>query len=374
MNCNFKSVALATALVFSASQASAATQLGEYVTFSGFGTLGLTQTSDDRVQFARDRQIPGATNSIDYNVDSNLGAQLTAAPTKWLSGTVQMLAMHRNVANISTEIEWAFVKAEPIKGLSIRAGRMALPMFAISDFRNVGYANTWVRPPDEVYGLALLRRLEGADATYRLPIGSTSLSLSVLGGKSSFYSSTTNLLTHLDKVKGANLQWESDWVTVRVGRVKGIVDLSASTTGLKEDPYTFSGIGAMVDHNNIVAQAEYVTRRSENNPTRIDANGWYVLGGYRFNAVLPYVSYASTRPVDSTPIFHYSGKQTTLAAGVRWDAFKSAAIKFQIQRVDAHDTTGLSFVLQGTTVGRTTTYVPVTSPVNVASLNLDFVF
>ena len=149
---------------------------------------------------------------------------------------------------------------------------MALPMFTISDTRHIGYANTWVRPPDEVYALALLDRFQGADASYRLPIGSTALSVSVLTG-TSFLQGAAGPDGNVSDLKGANAQWESEWVTLRAGRVRGEVVVPVGST---RDSYTFSDLGVLVDHRNIVAQAEYVTRRSGNFPM-VNANGWYVL-------------------------------------------------------------------------------------------------
>ena len=82
------------------------------------------------------------------------------------------------------EIEWAFVKAAPLPGLSLRVGRMAMPNYMVSDSRNVGFANTWLRPPNEVYGLASLPRSEGANVTYSHELGSVRLTGTVLGGNS----------------------------------------------------------------------------------------------------------------------------------------------------------------------------------------------
>jgi hypothetical protein len=370
LNSLLKSAAIAGAWLLGASRVVASTALGDYVTFSGFGTLGEVVTdTDDDIQFVRDREAAGASRRPSFNVDSDLGLQLTAQPTKWLSGTVQTLTEQRSDINLSTEVEWAFVKLEPLDGLALRGGRMALPMFLISDTRYVGYANTWLRPPDEVYALALLDRFQGADLSYRLPIGSTSLSMSVLAGASSISSPGLPNVNVRD-VNGVNAQWESEWVTLRAGRVTGKVQIPPS-----EDHYTFSDLGAVVDHNNIVAQAEYVMRRSEYAPGSVDANGWYLLGGYRFNAVLPYAIYANARSPGSSS-FHLQGDQSTVAAGVRWDAFKSAAIKFQVERVDTHDTIGVSFVtpIVSSPIGLPPISAPVTRPVAVFSLAVDFVF
>src|ERR1035441_6138706 len=132
MKCDLKCLALTSVLMLGASRVCASTPLGDYVTFSGFGTLGMVQTDLDSAQFVRDHEPAGATRHPSFNVDSDLGLQLTAQPTKWLSGTVQTLTEQRSDVNLSTEVEWAFIKVEPLDGFALRGGRMALPMFTIS--------------------------------------------------------------------------------------------------------------------------------------------------------------------------------------------------------------------------------------------------
>jgi hypothetical protein len=368
MKLNFKSATALATLISGASQSFAATQLGDYFSFSGFGTLGIAQTDTNQGQFVRDDQLNGATTHASFNVDSNLGLQGTVQPTTWLSGTVQLLSKERAEKNISTEVEWAYAKLEPVKGLTFLGGRMALPMFLVSDFRDVNYANTWVRPPNEVYGQALMHKLEGGEVRYRLPIKSTTLSVMVLAGKGHL-EALSGMTVNVNNVRGWNAQWDNDWVTLRAGRVWG--EVSVGTT----DRYTFTGFGATLDRNNIFLQSEYVTRRSECCASIVDVNGWYALAGYRFRPFMPYVSYAKAE--DSLPSpFHLTNPQTTVAAGVRWDAFKSADLKFQVERVNTYGTSGISF---------STPEVPnsgfgppliagITRPVMVFSLAMDVVF
>ena len=70
------------------------------------------------------------------------------------------------------------------------------------------------------------------------------------------------------------------------------------------------------------------------NPAATPLSRWgrYVLAGSRLKMVLPYAMYASTKPLADSP-FHLSGEESTFAAGVRWDAFKAAALKLQVQTV-----------------------------------------
>lgn len=352
---------------------SAAT-IGEHASVSGFGSTAVVVTDTDDEEFVRYGQPSGATNDPEFKVDSNLGLQLDANPTNWLSGTVQLLTQQRHEENLDSKVEWAFVGISPMDGLRVRVGRTAMPVFAISDARNVGYANDWVRPPNEVYGLALLEALDGVDVSYYLPIGSSALTVTALAGESSVHVSGQKV--DMKSVIGGNVQFETEWATFRIGHIEA--DSQLSDLGLTgEDRYSFTGYGVAVDRNNIVARSEYVTRASDTYGDLVDAKGWYLFGGYRFGSVLPYAMYASTEPDSGMSLpGQLSDEQSTIAAGVRWDAFGSATIKFQVDRIDTNDTPGISFIteqvpLPGLPI---TIAAPVTEVVHVATLGVDFVF
>lgn len=332
--------------------------------FSGFGTLGAVVTDSDDAKFSRDGQLDGATTSPSVKPDSNLGVQMIAQANDWLSATAQLLSMARQDDHISTELEWAFVKATPLDGLAIRAGIMAMPTFMISDFRNVGYANTWLRPPSEVYGMAMLRRLEGVDVSYSMDIQSTTLTASILAGNSEARIFGADY--DVKDVKGIDVRLETDWLTLRAGRIESLIKGP-------EDIYVFSGIGAIVDRDNIIAQAEYVTRESkEGFEDTVDADGWYILAGYRIDSLIPYISYATTEPLNYNSPIHMSETQKTSALGLRWNAFQSASLKFQLESIDTSDTRGIAFAPTDN-IG---VLVPpvVTGKVTALSAAIDFVF
>lgn len=346
------------------------------VTFSGFGTFGGVVTNNDDFDFRRDQQPDGANKTIDTGVDTNIGVQLNFQANKWLSATVQGLAMKRDSHEKVMEIEWAFVKATPLPGLTIRAGRMAMPTFLVSDSRNVGYANTWLRAPNEVYGLALVPRIEGGDVTYTKEVGSVRLTGTVMGGHS--VANAVGQHFPMKDILGGNIQVQKGAFTVRAGTVSGDTIVSPIET----DKYTFNGLGVSYDNGNVLAQAEYVQRRSDNYYNTVSADGWYAMGGYRLGAFTPYATLANTKPhtSDSEPpsfIGTISGKQQSFAAGVRWDATSFAALKFQVERVDTDGTNGISFAQPGPAMVPglpNDMLISVDGSVNVISATIDFVF
>jgi hypothetical protein len=364
----FAATALAAAILQAPAHAQSLDSLlnGVDFTVGGFGTLGTVKTNTDAAQFVRDGQPSGATKTLSEKVDSNLAVQATARVNSWLSATVQILDAQRQYSSYMTaDVSWAYLKIDPIENLTFKLGRVELPLFAISDSRDIGYANTWVRPPNEVYGLANLESLNGAQATYTLPIGPTHLSVTGFVGNSKLYIGVTSKYNGYD-VHGGELRWETDWVTLRAGIATSKNPVPAAGIA---DHYTFSGFGLLVDHNNIVAQAESVRRYDTAYQANVDAKGWYALGGYRFGKVLPFAWFAKTTvPDQGSYLVNYdiSAGQNTKGVGLRWDAFKSADLKFQFERVDPMGAKGISFAQSTPSFGKST--------VNAISLAVDFVF
>lgn len=337
----------------------------------GFGTYGGVVTTTNDAQFVRNGQYSGATKSPSDKVDTNLGVQFTARANSWLSATIQVLDQEGlSESQMTASLEWGFVKIEPVNGLAVKLGRYLAPVFLISDTRNINYSNTWVRAPNEVYALAGLGDVDGGEATYRIPLGAGHLVVTGFTGNGKIEGQTSQSTVNVYDIHGGEVRWDIDWLTLRAGYDRERNILSANGV---YDTYTFSGLGAVVDRNNFIAQIEVVSRRSSSYEMYVNANGWYALAGYRFGKLTPYAYHAqTTREQPVSPYFGLSFDQKTTAVGLRWDAFSAADFKFQLERVDPNGTPGISLANAGN--------FPSISPslgnreVNVASITLDFVF
>lgn len=354
-----------------AAPAFAATQYGDHVRLSGFGTLGVVSSNNDESAFVRDGAPAGATESMSWKVDSKVGLQLDVKATSWLSGTLQVLAEQRYEPQITAEAEWAFIKLVPVDGLTVRLGRIAPALFMVSDSRNVGYANTTVRMPNEVYSLAGLKRLSGGDVSYRFDVAGTSLTVSALAGESEYRN--VNITIPTEQTRGLNAVWETDFGTFRFGQVrtKNRVENFPTPGVTTIDPYTFTGAGYQLDNGKLVIGAEYVKRKSEGAPTFVNSDGWYVMGGWRFGNLLPYAFAAETK-LPSDAFNTLNGKQSTYALGLRWDLVSAAAVKLQFERVDPKDTMGVSYT--PAPFDPSSFSFPARKKSNVLSLAVDFVF
>jgi hypothetical protein len=388
------------------------------VTVSGFGTLALTQTNSDGAQFVRPNQSAGATKTARTGVDSNFGVQANSTLNSWLSATVQGLVRKDGEDDFGGELAWAFLKGKVNDNLSVRVGRMGLPVFLISDYRNVGYANTMLRPPAEVYAQVPLNSIDGIDATWQQSFGDTSLSAQLAFGRTHNPIATSTATVHVDgtSLVALNLVAEHGPVTLRFGRADGkltvndsaslnslLGGLRATAAGYKfatlstladdlaldKKKASFTSVGMTTDWKDIVLQAEYAKRKTDSYVN--DTNSWYVMGGYRIGKFLPYYNHAEAKsaghvantvpaacpagyPAACTPtlmalsagvnVLSAPANQSTDTLGVRWDLYRNMALKVQVDRVRPKDGAGLLVQPKPGFTG----------PITVGAVALDFVF
>jgi hypothetical protein len=319
------------------------------VKISGFGTGALTWTDTDDAQFARVAQASGAGKSPRTGVDSNLGLQVDYTVNGWLSLTGQGLVRKAGDDNYGAEATLAFAKFKLSDNLSLRAGRMGQAIFMISDYRNVGYANIMLRPAQEVYAMIPHNSIDGADVTWQQEIGSTTLTTQLAYGRSSAkIPGGGHAIVSDDSV--LNVALEQGPFMLRFVRNDGKLSIEIPGFSMPKTKVAFTAAGFSMDWHNIVVQSEYAKTRA----IGAGNNSWYVMGGYRFGQFVPFYNHGDI-----------SGdtNQSTDSIGLRWDAFRSAAIKFQVDRVkpEGH---GLFINVQPGFKG----------PVTVGAVSVDFVF
>jgi len=426
-------LAAAALLVCISAQADYTSPDGKF-RMSGFGTLGVSKTNNDEVKFNYPGQGGGSDKAYGLHPDTKVAVQGTQAITDTVSATAQVMTKYRSESAYVPEFEWVFLKWQATPALTVRGGRMGGPFFMISDFRDVGYANTTVRPNLDVYGQVPVSSFEGVDATYQLTAGSATVNATVFAGSASAdFSSArrksgestqpgvvTELTPSTFKLKnlvGLNLTSEFDnGLTLRLGHTQGKISLSspsvtalltatagspleaavANTVVIDKNDVSFTGVGATYDSGTIIVSAEYTKRRSDSLVS--DTTGWYVNTGYRWGAFTPYVGFSRLKVDDlnkANPLAANLGDlsaagavargmqgllntqkltQRTVTAGVRWDFLPSAALKVQFDQVrKPADSFGLFYTVDpGTTDARN--FLNEKRKVNVVSVAVDFVF
>lgn len=373
---------------------------GPSMTISGFGTAALTSTDTDDAEYIRPNQSNGVRKSWRTGVDSNVGLQATAKFNNDFSATAQGLVRKNANDYYGAELVLAFVKYKMNDDFTFRLGRIATPIYMISDFRNVGYANTMIRPPAEVYRQVANNSFDGADVVYQHGFGDTTLTVQFGVGPATT-KSPGNSEVKFKPLTALHVLIENGPFGVRFGRADAKFDVNGNTAlngllatlksvglaqvaedfKIQDVRGSFTSIGATLDYHNFLVQSEYAVRKTESR-TIMDTTSYYAMFGYRFGKITPYYYYGNIKQDDprtyaglptSGPLAGLtaavngvakSALQSTNAVGVRWDFHKSAALKVQVDHVKPRDGAG-AFV---------NAKPGFTGPVNVYAVGIDFVF
>jgi hypothetical protein len=372
------------------------------ITISGYGTAALTATDTDDAEFIRPNQASGATTKPRTGIDSNFGIQATAKFNDTISATAQGM-VRKNGANDSYggELAWAFIKVKASDDINVRFGRFALPIYMISDFRHVGYANTMIRPAAEVYRQVNSSYVHGADLLYQHSFDETTLTAQFAIGTGRTYS-PGNSFVEFKPATTVHIVVENGPHTFRFGRADAKFDLGNNPTlaGLittlnsvgfssvtKQLPMedikgSFTSVGYGLDYKNFLVQAEYAIRKTESRAV-MDTTSYYMMLGYRMDKVTPYyyhgkITQQSARSFPELPTtgplaalsagansVAKSALQSANAIGVRWDFARSMALKVQVDRISPEGGGSGAFIKAKPGF---------TGPVNVYAAGIDFVF
>lgn len=378
------------------------------LSISGFGTVGAAQSNSDTAQFVRYNQSEGVADSPRIGLDTNLGLQATYKMNDWLSGTVQVLTRRGPQGNFGTDLTWGFLKAKINDEVSVRVGRVVVPTFLISDYQNVGYANTMMRPPIELYAQNPIENSDGADINFQRAFGDLNFTaqafVGVSRGKLFVSSGSGSVATYRAPAAGLSVSGEYGPFVVRAAHARADMEIDdiaslntlsstlttvgfgklASDLNFKDGKkIAFTSVGMTMDWNNIVLQTEYAQRRAKEPVYLADTNSWYAMAGYRVGKFVPYYAHSTVKGAGSSvsvpaacaaapaalrgAVSSLTGaqEQTTNLVGVRWDFAKSLALKVQVDRVKPQAKSG--YLIHAPAAGTT-------KAINVVAVGVDFVF
>lgn len=405
-------ISIVAAILFQATTANAQLEDTPNLSFDGYGTVGVVHSNEGRADFVSNRFAPegaGHTREWSPEVDSRLGLQLTANLTPRFSSIVQVVAEQRYDDTYKPAVEWANVKFDITPELSVRAGRMVLPSFLVSEYRKVGYATPWVRPPDEIYGLSPVTNIDGIGVSYRTHFAAFTNTLRASYGRQDaklpggVEAEARGAVTVVDTLEwGATslfAQYSSGHVTIDA--INPLFDAFrqfgpegeaiADRYDADDKRVGIMSIGARHDRGDWFVMGEWA--RSNSRTFIGDTRGWYVTGGYRYGSVTPYVTLARVRVASNTSdpglslaglppplaaqasglnaalneLLGTAARQKSLSLGVRWDFTRNAALKAQYDYLD------LDAGSPGVLVDQQPDFRPGGS-VSLFSIALDFVF
>ncbi|QJE02326.1 porin [Massilia forsythiae] len=379
---------------------------------SGFGTFGAARSSERQADYTTTILKPngtGVSRAWSTDFDTRAGVQLDVNLDRRWSAVVQLVSEQRLDNSYRPQVEWANVKYQATPELALRFGRIALPMFLTADYRKVGYAYPWVRPPVEGYSSLPVFASDGVDATLRWNLGDVHNAAQVLFGRNkpplvAPYRAVARSLFGMSNT--------SDWgaFNLRINYIRANL-----TTNVGEELFdalaafgpagqalarryaadhkivSMANVGVNYDPGNWFLTAEAGGTRTQSFLGR--TRNAYVSAGWRWHALTPYATYSRVRaagatserglpldglpPAYAVPAAYLNGalngllstipQQTSASAGLRWDLRANMALKFEYDRVKPVDGS------RGTLLNPTPDFRS-DRPFHVASVTLDYVY
>jgi hypothetical protein len=335
-------VACVVALTIAAATAARADEIT--TTISGYGTIGGTWTSDKNLAYHHSAtEFSGASNQVDFPLDSRIGLQATITYGAQWSITAQELFKQRGNEALNPGTEWLYLQYTPDTSVKLRAGRVALGSFLFSDSREVGYAVPWFNAPNDMYAQEPFQSLDGMQALWSKPLGPVVLSLQAsygTGQSTSEIGGVPLASTAHDMFNGSiQVEYKSFLVRVAETQLHLPVSLPLSPTFTLNDTVAdkFLSVGAQYDDGKVLVLGEW-SRRQENrlavvNETLTMGTNWYVGAGYRFGKFTPLVMAQNSSPL--TSLTAEKASYNGFTAVLRYDVVQNIALKAQVTRVPA---------------------------------------
>lgn len=380
--------------------------------YSGFSTAAYAQSDTDDASVGYAAQPGGIDSSGNVATDSKVGVQLSAKFNDLVSATVQGVGYADMTGDWEPHLDWAYVRLQTLRNLSIRGGYLRAPTFMYSDSVFVGYSNVWVRPPLEVYNLSPVYQIRGLDATWRTTVGPVQVSLNPYYGDSEVDIPTGTFDVPEWMGLAATAEYGSFLVRagyseVELGKVSNS-QLAPVISALRAIPSSFCGacstvsdrldidgtiihtinVGAQYDDGKNYVAAEFGQMRTQSYLI-LAKTGAYASYGRRFGNVMPYATYAQLRRdtaahSDEVPavgalvplnaavnatLATGNGDQDSYSIGVRYElpslsVLKGSLVKLQLDHIDTKDTNGMLNAVQPDFDGT----------LNMISASFDFIF
>lgn len=350
------------------------------VRFNTFGTISSSLLNNDDIIPTNERGQPDTYNGkFSYLVDSLVGLQADSQFGQNFSATLQMVLKDRAEDSFKESIELACVSWKATSNLTFRVGRLGADFYMLSDYRNVGFAYLWQRPPIEFYGPVLLTNFDGADLSYSTSLESGQISIKVFSGyrKKAIIMEQNSKAVDTDSkaIIGVSLNYDTnDWrvhagyATAKFGKdfsilhpvtsalnnplVKTIWLQSphlANEISAKDKRISFYSLGYAYDNNDWLVQAECGYLKSEWAPI-LSTKSAYLSVGKHIGSYTPYIVLSIVKPdedaINITPppegygldeLYNYTWStlndfivdQKNCSIGLRKDIGPNMALKIQ---------------------------------------------
>lgn len=357
---------------------------------SGFGDISIVASDSKKYGYRKDISYEDGAFEGDINFVPTLGIQFDYSITENFDLTYQAVYRNQNSLDFDALTNMAFARYVPNSHWTFRVGRTPLDLFKLTEYRDVGFAYSWVNPPTEIYGLIPYRHLDGVDVSHQTSFNNTTLRTKLFGGvsKSDLTSFDSDQEVKIDDVYGISLNLESfDWslhanhtqlkangtpessiqaidamytllfLFPGIDNIWPDIDITANDIDLDNSRLQYTTLSGSYSYENleIISEVSYLT--STNNNVS-DVTGKYIGFNYHqqdhtYYLLLAHTS-SKTSDADSLGVNtsalanipgaidlyngyvfslnFYSSNQSSLSLGWRWYVTENVALKTQLNR------------------------------------------
>lgn len=314
-----------------------AIEQGQFI-YNGFGTAGITHLGgESNLNYG----IQGQTN------DHWRGDQLSRIFVQGQYGITNSLSMTAQAGLHAQQDSWEakpgnlYLAWQLSDNLTLRGGRIGVPVYMMSETLLVGFSYPWLRLPEEVYSLVDLTHHQGVDLLYShaTPLGA--LSVQIAAG-----SAKNEELYAFDKMHDVdykdlfltNLKLSTDGFgtfSIGYGEVKVKSTFSDTIINVANTPQNFNFVtwddhsgrfftlGHQYDNGTWLSAIESV-RRTVVNDGQDEITAFYVMGGRRFGDFLAHVTHAQSKQ---------NGLQASMTYGLNYSLTPSITLKSEFKHI-----------------------------------------
>jgi hypothetical protein len=319
---------------------------------SGFGTIGASSTDSPT---GYDRGLDKSSSPAWVN-DTKAGIQADVNLSPKMSMTAQVVAKQSSTddGRLAVQGEWLFGAYKVDDSTKVRAGKLRLPLFMMSEQLDVGKAYTLAKLPLEMYGQAPTNGYVGVDALKTFEVGEDgSLTVQPYVGSSRFdgrginpMDGTTMFKTfEADNIRGLNVVFDyNDMLRLRAGYMatslsykdeKGSMVGGMMASMVDKVDASFTSLGAQVKLGSTTISGEYGQRRV-NSAAFADTNGRYLTVEHKLGAFTPYATYSAISSNETKTVNGMQApvlEQETKSVGVAYAIDGNSSVKAETSQV-----------------------------------------
>ncbi len=329
------------------------------VRINGFGQVVAGSVAEDNALYPE----LSYDSDVDFSEESLLAVQVSADLSDRVEVVGQVLARGRE--DFDVELAWAYAKVRLGKGWSTKIGRQRTGFYRYSDYLDVGFAYSWIRPPVAVYNVPI-SNYDGISFSNGTFFGDwySQLQLSYGSYDDDPRWSRITQATKLDNYNGFSWDMTYDnWLSLRTAYYKGKLSIDtvqlnpllntltsvglgqvATKLNIDDDKAAFGNIGFQADKANWLVTGEKTWRKVKDASIG-KGDYWYLTAAYRVGKFTPHVTVGNARNEISTapleglnpanPFYPavlnvvnlLSSDEDYASAGFRWDVRDNIAIK-----------------------------------------------